>query len=210
MSMGEKSFCTSRMKPLSLGQRLLMALHLHIQRRRSIRLRGYDYSSDGWYFVTICTYNRGCIFGDVVKEKMELHDVGKVVEEEWLRTREIRANVELDMFVVMPNHVHGIIVIKNDVVGATRRVAPTRGTHPTLQSGSLGAIIGQFKSVSAKRINKIRHAPGAPLWQRGYYEHIVRNENDLNRLRRYIAENPARWFYDEENPRNKNSDGPPP
>lgn len=133
-----------------------------------------------------------------------LNEMGKVVHEEWLKTKTVRQNVDLDKFIVMPNHLHGILVIKNVNVGATRRVAPTKkhSSH-SLQSGSLGAIIGQFKSVATKKINKMHGTEGVPLWQRGYHDRIIRNEQDLNRIRKYIENNVANWHQDEENPVNR-------
>ena len=126
--------------------------------RRSIRLKGYDYTRPGAYFVTICTYRREEIFGEVASGEMRLNPLGEIVREEWLKTAVIRTNVELheDELVIMPNHIHGIIWIIETVgatgVGATRRVAPTIGSR-TLVTGSIGAILGQFKSITAKRIN---------------------------------------------------------
>jgi putative transposase len=125
-------------------------------RRRSIRLKGYDYTQAGAYFVTVCTHDRECIFGDVAEGKMVLNGFGRIAEAEWLRTPEIRPYVELDEHSIMPNHVHGIIMIcENVVVGARRRLAPTGKPHG-LVPGSVGAIIGQFKSVAKKQINRLR------------------------------------------------------
>ncbi len=184
-----------------------MARH---ERRRTLRLKGYDYTQPGAYFVTICTYRRQPLFGEVADDGvMHLHPFGQVVREVWFETARVRPYVVLheEEFVVMPNHVHGIIwIVEVDgqpaVVGATRRVAPTedgraRGPKP----GSLGAIIGQFKSLVTKRINALRGTPGAPVWQRNYYEHIIRTEQALDAIRRYIAVNPQRWHLDRYNPR---------
>ncbi len=176
--------------------------------RRSIRLRGYDYTRPGAYFVTICTRKRVCLFGDVVDGEMRLNALGDVVRDEWFRTAELRPYVRLDEreFVVMPNHIHGIIwivgddTVGDDTVGAQRRCAPTR--KPNVTPGSLGAIVRSFKSAVTKRINALRGTPGAPLWQRNYYEHIIRNEEALQRIREYIANNPLRWGQDLENPAN--------
>jgi REP element-mobilizing transposase RayT len=200
--------------------------------RRSIRLSDYDYTQEGAYFVTICTHQHVCLFGDVIDAEVMLSTLGCVVLEEWERTALSRPYVTLDEFVVMPNHVHGIIIIdygvaklpdvtKSRDVGATRRVAQPdpiyvsdaqpspRATHrvaPTRPNGpvpgSIGAIVGQFKSISAKRINRIRETPGAPAWQRNFYEHVIRDEKSLNAIREYIQYNPARWAEDQENPAN--------
>ena len=179
-------------------------------RRRSIRLPGYDYVQPGAYFVTICTHKYAPLFGQVIEEKIVLNAYGEIVREEWLHTAELRDNIELDAFVVMPNHTHGIIIII-DNVGATRWVAPDEDQQPNLRashrlaptnrqrgpkSGSLGAIIGQLKSVATKRINSVRGTPGAPVWQRNYYEHIIRTADALDRIREYITDNPARWAED--------------
>ena len=176
--------------------------------RRSIRLKGYDYTQAGAYFVTLCTWQRECLFGEIVGGKMQLNDCGRVLEEEWLHTAVVRPNVDLDAFVIMPNHMHGIIVICDNPVGASRRLAPTdtsrrlapTGASPRIVAGSLGAMIGQIKSITTKRINALRHTPGQAVWQRNYHDHIIRSETALNNIRQYIAHNPMRWAEDEENP----------
>ncbi len=190
--------------------------------RRSIRLPGYDYTRAGAYFVTLVTHDRECLFGEIVGGEMRLNTWGEIAREEWFQTAVVRPYVMLrdDEFVVMPNHIHGIIWIvgdcegngDDDIVGAQRRCAPTwgRGTHairpirgatPTnVIPGSLGAIIRAYKSATTKRINALRGTPGASVWQRNYYEHIIRDEEDLQRIRQYIQDNPARWAMDRENP----------
>ncbi len=160
--------------------------------RRSIRLKGYDYSRAGAYFVTICTQNRECLFGDIVDGEMMLNKNGEIVESVWNDLPNHYAHVELDYHIIMPNHIHGIIII----VGAGLKPAPT----DTEKTHGLPEIIRGLKTFSARRINQIRDTTGAKLWQRNYYEHIVRNENELNQIRQYIADNPARWEYDHENP----------
>ena len=161
-------------------------------RRRSIRLKGYDYSKAGAYFVTICTRNRQCLFGDIADGKMVLNDVGQMVCKawEWLATQ--YDYVELYEWVIMPNHMHGIIVIADGRGGS--RTAPTGNRKP------VGRLVGAFKTVSTKRINRLHGTPGAKLWQRNYYERIIRNDAELNRIREYIAGNPRRWDMDRENP----------
>jgi REP element-mobilizing transposase RayT len=176
-------------------------------RRRSIRLQGYDYSWDGAYFVTVCAQNRVCLFGDVVDGEMRLNDAGKIVRNEWLRTGDIRSNVELDVFVVMPNHFHAIVCLSNEPRRGDRLVAPTiRDTvAPTMTGptgptpGSIGAILAGFKSITTKRINEMRNTPSAPVWQRNYYEHIIRDGESLNKIREYIVNNPMQWAFDREN-----------
>lgn len=195
-----------------------------IRRRRSLRLRDYDYAQSGAYFVTICTHCRECLFGDVVDGQMRLSDAGWVVDDEWVKTAEIRDEIELDAWVVMPNHFHAIIVLSDAgrgdrpcrgdrpvaptsdewAVRATREspqkrpVAPTTGPKPQ----SVGAVMAGFKSAVTKRINGLRNTPSVPVWQRNYYDHIIRNEEALTRIREYIVNNPLQWALDRENPAN--------
>jgi len=186
--------------------------------RRSIRLQGYDYSQPGAYFVTVCTRNKveahgraPLLFGEVIDGEMVLNDYGHIVEEEWHRSVNIRREIRLDAFVVMPNHLHGIVIIQGDGVGAhgvgahgvgAHGRAPLRGTssHLWRSPKSLGSFIAGYKSAVTKRINEMRKTPGVPVWQRNYYEHIVRDETELNRIREYIQTNPFRWHLDRENP----------
>ncbi len=179
-----------------------MTSHQETRRRRSIRLKEYDYSREGAYFVTICTHNRECIWGDIVEGQMHLNDLGREVEIQWLQTAEVRPNVILDAFVIMPNHFHGIFFIQ-DTLRATQRVAPTKKPRPSGPiSGSVGAIVAQFKSRVTKRLNVLRKKPGVPVWQRNYYEHVIRDEDDLNRIREYIDYNHVSWMEDENYPGN--------
>ena len=192
--------------------------HMNQRHRRSIRLKDYDYTQHGAYFVTICAHERRRVFGNIVAGDMVLNAWGRVVQSCWDKIPAHFPMVELDAFVVMPNHVHGIIVIVDigvrathgspvhgaPVHGAIGHRAPVHGspvlTHPTQPNGpkpnSLGAIIGQFKSAVTRRINRLSGAPGHPVWQRNYYEHIVRSEESLNAIRAYIADNPAKWAQD--------------
>jgi REP element-mobilizing transposase RayT len=186
--------------------------------RRSIRLQGYDYRQSGACFVTICTHQRELLFNDPL--------LRRVAETLWQRIPRHFAHVRLDAWVVMPNHIHGIIIIANDpgrgeaspeATSATQPVAPAgsgsgwesvAGDASPLQPrrpsgvapGSLGAIVGNFKSVTARRINHLRRTPGMPVWQRNHYEHIVRDERALHAIRQYIAGNPARWAWDTYSP----------
>jgi REP element-mobilizing transposase RayT len=178
----------------------------HKHHRRSIRLKGYDYSEEGGYFVTICTHNRECLFGEIVEGEMRLNEIGKIVKEEWLRTPIIRENVEFDEFVIMPNHLHCILFIVNKRRGVWQYTPTKESTNISTPfrspSKTIGAIVRGFKSATTKRVNEIHKISGIPLWQRNYYEHIIRNEEDLNNIRTYIDENPTDWYYDKENPEN--------
>ena len=175
--------------------------------RRSIRLPDYDYTMPGAYLVTICTANGKCIFGEINNGKMRLNEFGRIAQEEWERSSVIRNEIEMDSFVVMPNHIHGIVFIldinTNSNVGATGR-SPLRSPKSKHKYGiaprSLGAFVAGFKSILTKRINIIRCTPGTSVWQRGYYEHVVRSDLDLKNIREYIVNNPARWDFDKENP----------
>ena len=175
-----------------------------IHHRRSIRLPEYDYTLAGAYFVTNVTWRRDCLFGDVLDGEMKLNDFGKIADECWRAIPEHFPQVELGAHIVMPNHAHGIILInENDsrnTVGATHCVAPTLpGIHPKgPKQGSLGAIIGSFKSAVSYRINKEHNATG--IWQRNYYEHIIRNNREMGEIWTYIESNPIMWADDDENP----------
>jgi putative transposase len=164
--------------------------------RRSVRLKEHDYAQPGPYFVTLVAHNRQCIFGRFVNGDIALNEFGQIVTDEWNRSASIRQEIELDAFVVMPTHIHGIVIITNGSVGATGR-SPLLAGPP---KRSLGAFIGGFKSVATKRINEIRSTPGLPIWQRNYYEHIIRDEESLDRIREYVLTNPAGWEFDPENP----------
>ena len=176
-----------------------------IHHRKSIRLKNHDYSQPGAYFVTICTYNHKCIFGYISKGEMKLNDFGKIVETEWLKTAQIRANVELDEYIIMPNHLHGIIIIVDNCRGTTHR-APTIQAHESFGkpvSGSIPTIIRGFKSTVTKQINQLRNTLGLPVWQRNYFEHVIRNEKSLHQIRYYIVNNPLQWELDNENPKHR-------
>ena len=166
--------------------------------RRSIRLRGYDYSQAGAYFLTVCVQNRECLFGEIADGQMALNDAGKVVADEWTKIAKICNEIELDKWIVMPNHFHGVLVI-NDSVGAIHE-SPLQMTVTQRRNMELPKLIGRFKMLSSKRINEIRNTSDVKLWQRNYYEHVIRNDDELNRIREYIVNNPAKWALDRENP----------
>ena len=185
-------------------------------RRRSIRLRGYDYTQPGAYFVTVCTHHREPLFGQVTNGEMILNEWGRIVWEEWFRSAEIRAEIELfpDEFVVMPNHIHGIVwIVETRDSAKYENARPTVGAHGNAPGAhrraplhlhrpprSLGSFIAGFKSIVTKRINARRGTPGARIWQRNYWEHIIRDERALDAIRRYIEANPQRWHLDRYNP----------
>jgi len=185
--------------------------------RRSIRLVGYDYTEAGAYFITVCTHGRRCLFGDVIDSEVRLSDAGRVVHDVWDGLPTHYLDVELDAFVVMPNHAHGIVILASrNLVGAGLKPAPTdhlgdasgphnprfvgAGLKPALRPHGLPEIVRGFKTFTARRINEMRVTSGMPVWQRNYYEHIIRNEESLAGIRQYIADNPARWVDDPENP----------
>ncbi|RME36332.1 MAG: hypothetical protein D6794_08655 [Deltaproteobacteria bacterium] len=226
--------------------------------RRSIRLKGYDYAQPGAYFLTICTQNRACLFGEVVDGKMVLNEAGRMVHRWWNELNNKFPHVRTDAFVVMPNHIHGIIIIP-PTVGADLRVRPdenaqhvrpdenaqrvrpdenaqrvrpdenaqhvrpdenaphvrpdgqqhARETERRTRPGApLPQIVQWFKTMSTNEyIRQVKNAGWAPfhkrLWQRNYYEHIIRDERSLKRIRQYIADNPLRWHLDRQKPGRK-------
>ncbi len=175
--------------------------------RRSIRIKGYDYAQPGAYFITVCTYNHEFLFGEVANDEMRLNTFGHIVKSSWHDLSNHYSNLLLDAFTAMPNHVHGIIIITDVGVGAGLKPAPTNAIptntqaikRPTERHG-LPEVVRAFKTFSSRRINALRGTPGVPVWQRNYYEHVVRSEEALKRIREYIATNPLRWALDRENP----------
>ncbi len=164
--------------------------------RRSVRLKGYDYARPGWYYVTVCTVDRVCNLGRVEDGRVILSEWGHIVSETWEWIPSRYPYVDLDDSVVMPDHLHGILIINPVFRRGVSRNAPTE--PPKIKP--LGQLIGAFKTVSTKKINEMRGTPGSAFWQRNYYEHIIRNQQDLNRIRAYIRNNPLRWWLDREDP----------
>jgi len=174
----------------------------------SSRLNRWNYADEGYYFITICTKNKINYFGQIINHKMHLSKIGEIAKEEWLKTKQIRKNIGLDEFVIMPNHIHGIIIINNNHANIetprrgvsmvpfnkslpdSRRGVSTanynRFKHPQWQSNSIGAIVCQYKSICTKRIKKFE--PNF-TWQTRYYDHIIRNEESLYHIREYIFYN---------------------
>ena len=159
--------------------------------RHSIRLKEYDYSKAGTYYVTICTQNRECLFGAIVNGEMQLNDMGRVVSDEWIKSTGTRHEIELDEWVVMPNHFHGIVMF-TESVGAIHE-SPLQMTQKQRRNMGLSKLIGRFKMVSSKKINEMRQTSGVKLWQRNYWEHIIRNNDELINIREYIRNNPENW-----------------
>lgn len=168
--------------------------------RRLIRLKEYDYSRVGAYFVTICTQDRKCFLGNVVNETVELSPIGKIAHEFWFEIPKHFQNVRVDTFVVMPNHIHGIIFIDDcgDGDGGRKEGGGGRGTQP-LRRPTLGQIVAYYKYQTSKIINRMRNTIGMSVWQRNYYEHVIRNEKELNQISEYIVNNPLQWELDKEN-----------
>ena len=175
-------------------------------RRRLTRLPEYDYSSAGGYYVTICTHERECLFGEIVDGDLVANESGNIIDA-WIQKLPQRyPGVELDEYVIMPNHVHFVVIIheqETDLrpVGAIHEL-PLR-TDSKDRVGMrrrmlLPKLVGFFKTNSAKDINRLHQTSGQPVWQRNYYEHVVRNDADLNRIREYIYNNPDNWQADEE------------
>ncbi len=188
--------------------------------RHSIRLPNYDYSQPGAYFITIVAWHRECLFGEVVRGEMKLNRYGEIVNYAWFDLPHHYRHVALGAFIIMPNHVHGIIILKNDerrggsILGndflpdgtIEGKILVSEGveTRPykSIKRHALPEIVRGFKSFSAKRINILRGTQGIPLWQRNYYEHVIRDERDLKNKTNYIEANPMLWNEDDENPMN--------
>lgn len=165
--------------------------------RRTIRLKDYDYSQAGAYFVTLSAYNRQCQFGTIIDSIMNLSRIGEIVQSEWLRSESMRSEIELDEFVVMPNHLHGIILICDSVSSRQR----AHGRAPLHRKPkSLGSIVAGFKSATTRQVNANFNTPKRQVWQRNYFEHVIRNEDELMSIRQYIIDNPLKWELDRENP----------
>ena len=207
-----------------------MTLYKNKYRIESARCPKWNYTSNGYYFITICTHNGQHFFGEVINGKMNVSTIGEVVVTQWQKTEKIRPDVQLDAWVIMPNHFHGIVIInkatveKNQILETnqkpqetnqkpqettqkpqetTQRVVSTNNndmSSPRLQSDSLGSIIGQFKSVCTKKIWALGFTEFK--WQSRFYDHIIRERESLNRIREYILNNPAQWELDEHNPAN--------
>ncbi len=216
--------------------------------RRSIRLKEYDYSRPGFYFVTVCIFKRECLFGEIINGRIHLSQYGEIVSTKWFGLSGHFGYVIPYEFIIMPNHIHGIININEPAEAGSPRSGTgefekrlskcdkgliNTGSHPpkdikisnvhenqihekinmsreTIKVGGdiphqqeLGKIIAYFKYISTKHVNMVRKTPGMKLWQRNYYEHIIREENELTNVQQYIIKNPQKWEFDNENPQNR-------
>lgn len=214
-----------------------------IHHRHSIRLKNYDYSQSAAYFITICTHQKECIFGEIINDEMHLNSFGNIAQSHWQKLTNYYSYLELDEFIIMPNHLHGILILNDipvncnihnekraglnvdvaragfdvDVARAGLNVDVERAgfdvelspvakisakpapTDYNIQRKGISEIIRGFKTFSAKQINRMRRCRNVPVWQRNFYEHIIRNESDFNRIREYILNNPKNWLQDNEN-----------
>ena len=191
MKDGEELFSRNRGKPQ--------------QRRRSVRLTGFDYAEPGAYFVTIVTQERSCLFGEIIEGQMQVNRAGEAIARWWLELKRKFTTIETDEFIVMPNHCHGIIVIIDSTVGADLGVGPPNDRTGAHAGAPLPTIVQWFKTMTTNeyiRGVKTLDWPSfrGQLWQRSYYEHVIRDADSLNRIRQYIVDNPARWEFDRENP----------
>jgi putative transposase len=178
----------------------------NIHHRRSIRLEGYDYSQEGLYFVTICTEKRDCLFGDIFNGEMVLNEMGMIAYHEWLETPVIRKNVGLDVFVVMPNHIHGIIIIKEAGCGGELN-SPFNNPMNNIEEGvcntplhspsqTIGSIVRGYKASVTGKINALKNTKGIVVWQSNYWEHIIRDEGSYSNISEYIINNAFNWNTD--------------
>ena len=176
--------------------------------RRSIRLDGYDYTQAGAYFVTISAWQRECLFGEVVEGEMRLNTAGKIANEQWVKLGRRFTGGDFSLYVIMPNHVHGIVILDGGGRGAGEEFQSHDPRNPPLRPyagphvvpGSLGAIIRAYKSSVSYRIHAMHGCNVAPVWQRNYYEHIIRDDEDYRRIAEYIQNNPQRWEQDQLHP----------
>lgn len=186
-----------------------MKYNPNIHRRQSIRLRGYDYTNPGAYLITLCVQDRELLLGEIKDREMVLSTFGKIAQNHWQRIPRFFPHTDLDEYQIMPNHLHGIIIIKKRAGTTAARQNSSRSGNETLGSqpsdesfstgtvpGSIGAIVQNYCSVTTRKINEIRQQPGSKFWQWDYYDHIIRGPKEFQRIRQYIRDNPANWNQD--------------
>jgi REP element-mobilizing transposase RayT len=166
---------------------------INLPHRKSIRLKGYDYSFPGEYFVTICTNNHECIFGNIIREEMKLSQEGMITQRCWEEIPNHFLNVQLDEYIIMPNHIHGIIILLESIVGTRHAVSLQQEQFSKPVEGSVPTIVRSFKSAVTKRIHEIMNTRSSPVWQKRFYDRIIRNEKELDTIRDYISNNVLRW-----------------
>ncbi len=201
-----------------------MNLYKNKYRIETTRLKNWDYSSNGYYYITICTKNREYIFGKIAVETgfkpvskmiMILNEYGKIVEKCWYDLSEHYSNLKLDEFVIMPNHIHGIMIIDNNdgngngnvetglkpvsTTTSSTSIPSTPAKTPNKKQHGLFEFVRALKTFSSRRINEFRKSPGTPVWQSRFHDRIVRDENELNSIREYIQNNPINWETDDLN-----------
>lgn len=175
--------------------------------RRSLRLKEYDYRQAGAYFVNIVLQDRLCLFGEVIGTEMQLNQAGEMISEVWRALPNRFPTIVIDTFVVMPNHLHGIIIINQRPIPVGAGLVPAQNveTQSADTPPALGDVIGAYKSLTTVEYTRgVKTMKWTPfhrrLWQRNYYEHIIRNDDSLNHIRQYIIDNPGQWAFDKENP----------
>ncbi len=168
---------------------------------KSIRLKDYNYTSGGGYFITICTQNREKLFGDIIDEEMLLNDVGKITQKYLVEISSHFINIVIDEYIIMPNHIHSIIILQktDSRSGVTCNASTKKNKYSQIspKPGSLSAAIRSYKSAVTRWCNMNNHINFK--WQRGYYDHVIRNEIELSHIREYIQNNPLKWHLDIEN-----------
>jgi len=171
-----------------------MTLYKNRYRIETTRLRGWDYTQDGYYFITVCVKNRVCLLGDIIGGSMTLNEYGIIVNDCWFDLPNHYPNIKLDAFCIMPNHIHGIMVIDNgDMVGDTNVVDTGLKPVSTKKRHGLFEFVRALKTFSSRRINELRKSAGENVWQPRFYDHIIRNDDSLQRIRDYIVKNPGSW-----------------
>jgi putative transposase len=174
-------------------------------RSETTRLPNWDYASAGWYFVTLCTQDNKPFFGKIIESKTHMSPMGNIVAEEWIRTETIRQNDRLDEWIIMPNHLHGIIILEVKIPQQEGSKTPQRGVSTgdyAWKANTLGSIINQIKGACTRRIRQAGYPEFS--WQPRFYDHIIRSQASVQRIRRYISQNPAKWQQDQYHPSNLN------
>ena len=178
-----------------------MGYNPEIHHRRSIRLRNYDYATPGMYFLTLCTQHREPWLGKIIDGKFDPTEDGEIAIAAWQSLPQRFPNIRLDAFVAMPNHVHGILEIVNELPGTGREMVVRAGRGDPAPTMGVGNVVAYFKYQTTKMINQKSGQAGRRIWQRNYWERVVRHDQELTNFRNYIVTNPQRWDCDRLNPR---------